>query len=94
MGTCDLIMIFFFLTVFEGKWIFINININITDKRCADGKYNESLLSNGFNEVVTTFMCLSTFTLVNLKITYFCACHATVQQHMYANQFSFSWLVN
>ena len=44
--------------------------------------------------MVTTFMCLSTSTLVNLKITYFCACNATVQQHMYANKFSFSWLVN
>lgn len=66
-------MIFFFLTVIGGKSI--NIIIKITD-----GKYNESLLSDGFDEEVTTFMCLFTSsTLVKLKITYLCVHNATVQ---------------
>ena len=62
---------FFFFIVIEGEWIVIAINI--TDESCADGKYKESLLLNGFDEVVTTFMCLFTSsTLVKLKITLFC----------------------
>ena len=68
-------MIFFFFTVIEGEWIFITINM--TDKSCADGKYNKSLLLDGFDKVVTTFMCLFTSTLVKLKITYFCVCNET-----------------
>ena len=72
-GKCDLMMIFFFFTVIEGEWIVIAINI--TDKSCADGKYNEFLLLDGFDKVVTTFMCLFTFsTLVKLKITFFWVC--------------------
>ena len=63
-------MNFFFFTVIEGDWIFITINM--TDKSCADGKYNESSLLNGFDKVVTTSMCRFTSTLVKLKITYFC----------------------
>ena len=80
-------MIFFFFTVIEGEWIFITINM--TDKSCADGKYNESFLLNGFDKVVTTSMCLLTSsTLVKFKITYLCICN--VKSDMYANQFSFS----
>ena len=62
----------------------------MTDKSCADGKYNESLLLNGFDKVVTTFLCLFTsFTLAKLKLHTF----AFVRQlcnYVYANQFSFS----
>ena len=54
---------FIFFTVIGGK------SINITIK-IADGKYNESSLSDGFDKEVTTFMCLFTSTLVKLKITY------------------------
>ena len=58
-GKCDLMMIFFLLHCIEGDWIVIAINI--TDESCADGKYNESLLLNGFDKVVTTCeMCLFT----------------------------------
>ena len=56
-----------FFTDIEGEWIVIAINI--TDESCADGKYNESLLLNGFDKVVTTFMCVFTSsTLLKLKL--------------------------
>ena len=74
-------MIFFFFTVIEGEWIVIALNI--TDESCADGKYNESLLLNGFDEVVPKFMCLFTSsTLVKLKITFFWVCNITVLLHV------------
>ena len=86
-------MIFFFFTVIEGEWIVIALNI--TDESCADGKYNESLLLNGFDEVVPKFMCLFTSsTLVKLKITFFWVCNITVLLYMYANHFSCFWLVS
>ena len=78
---------FFFFTVIGGKWINITIDITV-------GKYNVSSLSDGFDKVVTTFMCLFTSsTLVKLKITYL----VYVMQlcnYMYANQFSCFWLVS
>ena len=87
-GKYDLMMIFFFFTVIEGEWIVIALNI--TDESCADGKYNESLLLNGFDEVVPTFMCLFTSsTLVKLKITFFWICNMTVLLHVCQSLFMF-----
>ena len=74
---------FFFFTVIGGKWINITIDITV-------GKYNLSSLSDGFDKVVTTFMCLFTSsTLVKLKITYLCVCNATVQLHVCQSIFMF-----
>ena len=84
----DLMMIFFFFTVIEGEWIVIALNN--TDESCADGKYNESLLLNGFDEVVLTFMCLFTpSTLVKLKVTFFWVCNITVLLHVCQSLFMF-----
>ena len=88
-GKYDLVMIFFF-TVIEGEWIVIALNI--TDESCADGKYNEFLLLNGFDEVVPTFMCLFTSSplhVVKLKITFFWVCNITVLLHVCQSLFMF-----
>ena len=62
----------------------------MTDKSCADGKYNESLLLNGFDKEVTIFMCpFTSSTLVKLKITYFGVCYATVQLRVCQSIFIF-----
>lgn len=78
---------FFFFTVIGGKWINITIDITV-------GKYNVSSLSDGFDQVVTTFMCLLLLLHSLSSKLYTFVYVMQLCNYMSANKFSCFWLVS